>query len=214
MHSLVRKVVGKIYYRTIRDYLPRKIGILNGYPARQRRLFDINDVLPDYEEELIRAIREVVKSGDKVVVFGGGFGISSVTAAKEAGKEGSVIVYEPNPERYKIVQETLDINNVHADLTQAFVGEPIDLSPSSGAEFIEPSQLPECDVLVMDCEGSEVDIISQLDFHPSKMIVETHGCFQKPTEETINALESEGYTIETVEEDQPELGIDIVTAKY
>lgn len=214
MNTLVRKIVGPIYYKTIRDHLPRKIGMLNGYPARSPRLFDVNDVIPDYEAKLIGAIRKTVKPGDQILIFGGGFGVSTVAAAKETGEKGSVTVYEPDPERYEIVRETLEINNVNADTEQIFVGDPVDLEPSSTAEHRQPNQLPECNVLVMDCEGSEVDVISRMDICPSRIIVETHGCFQKPTRKTIDMLKSKGYTVTSIEEDQPDLGIDIVTARY
>jgi tRNA A58 N-methylase Trm61 len=206
-------MVGRIYYKTIRDYLPRKIGILNGYPARARRLFDAKDIIPDYEAELVQAIKKTVKPEDMVIIVGGGYGISSVVAAEKAGPNGSVIIYEPDPERYEIVHETLKINDVDGELNQMFIGKPIDLNPQSGTDNLQPSQLPECDVVVMDCEGSEVDVISRMEICPQRIIVETHGCFRKPTEETVDALESKSYTINNIEEDQPELGIDIVTAK-
>lgn len=212
--SYLRGIVRKLYYKLLRPHLPRKIGILYGYPARRPKLLDATDIDETYEDVLIPAIYRSVKPGDDVVVVGGGFGVSSVAAAEEAGKEGSVTAFEPSTERYMCAMDTILMNHKldQIDFRQAYVGIPNDLSPEPGAAQISPEELPVCDALIMDCEGSEVDVISRMTAEPRVVVVETHGCFDSPTEDVTTALEERGYEIKSIRQDDPNLGIDIVTA--
>lgn len=49
---------------------------------------------------------------------------------------------------------------------------------------LEPSALPECEVLELDCEGAEVGIIKNLNIRPRMIFVEVH-----PTKLTTDATE-------------------------
>jgi hypothetical protein len=52
--------------------------------------------IPGYEETLINALRSQVRAGDRVIIVGGGEGITAVVAAKAVGEMGSVICFEGN----------------------------------------------------------------------------------------------------------------------
>jgi hypothetical protein len=51
-------------------------------------LFARND--PDYEVTLVEGLRETIRSGDKVVVVGGGLGVTATVAALRTGPSGTV----------------------------------------------------------------------------------------------------------------------------
>jgi hypothetical protein len=66
----------------------------------------------------------------------------------------------------------------------------------SSIDHIEPSEVPLGDVYVLDCEGSETDIL--LHDVPDTVIVETHGCFGAPTDDIRGILDEKGFNIEHV----------------
>lgn len=166
------------------------------------RLFDFNDEFPKYEDALISEIRERINSQDSIVLVGGGFGVSTVAAVEAMGRRGSVVTYEGSAKQYNIIQDTLRINDVreHVDLNHSIVGPYFEYSKKSygkseNADVVDPSELPECDALILDCEGAELEIIKNLSSWPETIIVETHG-FLGSSEETIRKILIEnGYEI-------------------
>src|SRR5262245_56512502 len=49
---------------------------------------------PDYEGPLVAGLKETIKSGDKVVIVGGGVGVTATIAALCTGLSGSVEYFE------------------------------------------------------------------------------------------------------------------------
>lgn len=45
---------------------------------------------PDYEDGLVVGLTETLRSGDRVVIVGGGIGVTAVVAALRTGRSGSV----------------------------------------------------------------------------------------------------------------------------
>lgn len=177
----------------------RKISVRNGIAVRNCRLPDPNDVEEDYEDVLITFVRNAVDSGDSVIVVGGGLGVSTVVAAKNCGPEGEVTAFEGSRHRYQIGQETMVLNKVEEQTTvkHAIVGTGKNLfADSQGAGHVEPIELPECDVLVMDCEGTEAKILSELKITPRKIVVESHGVMGSPPTKIRSELHDRGYRIE------------------
>lgn len=214
MKKLIKKLVKPVHYRFVRPHLPRKIGILNGVPAKQPRLTDTKVIRPEYEAELIDAMEREIEPNDDVTIVGAGFGVSLVYAAN-LSTEGTVRGYEGGAERLSYATETLRYNDVNdrVELKHAIVGRPVAVKgDGTDAPVVRPESLPKSDVLVMDCEGSEVDIIERMDIRPRVVIVETHGCFDVPTEDSKQVLRDAGYEIVSCVEDDAELGIDIMTA--
>ncbi|UPW01295.1 hypothetical protein M0R88_04120 [Halorussus gelatinilyticus] len=215
MKDTLYTAIRQTYYRHLRPRLPRKIGVYNGYPARKPKLFDRVDVDPDWEAPFIESIQDVVAEGDTVVVVGGGFGISTVAAATKSGPDGRVISYEASKSRYKCAQETIELNGVSGRVTlkHALVGPDIAVKGDlGGASAVTPSNLPDCDVLALDCEGAELDIIERLGPTPREIVVESHGCFDAPTQAVRETLEQNEFTVINELEDNPKCGIDILTA--
>jgi hypothetical protein len=214
--SMLKDLVRTPYHRFVRPHLPRKFGILHGVAARHPRLFDSADVFPEYEAVLIGAMGEQIEQGDHVIIVGGGFGISTVHAARMAGMEGEVTTYEASDERHSLLAETIEVNDeVSATVNpvHALVGTDVGVAGSfEGAAHILPADLPDCDVLVMDCEGAELDILQTLDMEPRALVVETHGNYDASTMDCKRTLTQNGFSVIDCLKDNPKKGIDIVIA--
>ena len=193
----------------------RKIGVYNGVPVRNLRLSDREDIRQDYEAALVRAIHDSVQSGHKVVVIGGGLGVSTVTAAQEAGVDGSVNSFEGSQLRANIVEETVSMSGVRERVTvrHAIVGEEVNVFLESGeSERVPPENIPECDVLVSDCEGAELGILEEIEIRPESIVVETHGIQGSPTDDVESVLKDRGYRIENREPENEAKDVFVLTA--
>jgi hypothetical protein len=121
----------------------------------------------------------VTNPGDDVVHVGGGFGVTAVHAARHS-KTGTVTVYEADPAQAALVRETLALNEVPTEwaVREAAVGPAVFETYGTGeaqpVDRVAASDLPACDVLELDCEGSELSILEGLTIRPRAMIVEIH----------------------------------------
>lgn len=219
---------GKFGYNYFRSLLPRRIVSYNGVPVRASHLGDRiipweQTDIPDYETALVDGIRRHVSEGDTVSIVGGGWGVSTVVAAKQVGETGHVITYEGGKDAYENVRETTRLNDINERVTvqHGIVAEAISLrGDGTEAKIIPPSELPECDVLVLDCEGAELEILEQMDCRPRTLLVETHGMFGA-TEAKVRAILKEldyEVTAQSVAEERlsefcEEKGIYVLTAQ-
>jgi hypothetical protein len=131
----------------------------------------------DFNDGLVSSYEKLATSGDKVVIIGGGYGVTAVRAARIVGEAGHVTIYEGGREQIEVVDKTIELNGVSAlcETSHAIIGEEKVLyGNSDGADRIPPGELPDCDVLEMDCEGSELQILENLDIRPETLIVELH----------------------------------------
>jgi hypothetical protein len=193
-HSHIRKLIQRVYNLSVRPYLPWKIAVLNGIPVRARRLFDSNDVDPTHEAALLEAVRNETSEGDHVVVVGGGFGVSTIAAAERAA---SVVTYEASEEHVELIRESVEINGVtNVTVEHAIVGSAIHTFGDMGSpREVSPTDLPDCDVLELDCEGAELGILRNLSIRPRIIVVETHANFDSPEAEVRRELDQLGYEV-------------------
>jgi hypothetical protein len=210
--GLARRAGGYLYRRTLRRMLPKSGAVRYAGIAisRDRKLGDlmipeflapagVRDI-PDYEETLIRAIRAHVRAGDNVVVVGGGEGVTATIAAQTAGESGSVVCFEGAGEGVAKVEATARRNSVHqrTSVRHAVVGMPINIHGSEESQsnvVVDPAELPECDVLELDCEGAEIAILTNMTIHPRSVLVETHGLFGASSAKVRQLLEARGYKV-------------------
>ncbi|MGB9965901.1 FkbM family methyltransferase [Halobacterium hubeiense] len=153
---------------------------------------------PGYEEAIVSALRNHVRQGDHVVVVGGGWGVSATVAAEQTGASGNVHVYEGAQDGVEHVHETAALNGCEDRITveHAIVGQEVSLYSDSGdAPVLPGSEIPACDVLVLDCEGAELDILADLTIEPSTIIVETHGFLGAPVDDVRDRLIDLGYSV-------------------
>jgi hypothetical protein len=87
---------------------------------------DISDI-PDYEQALVTALKAHVRSGDRVVVGGGGVGVTCILAALAVTAAGHVYCFEGDLNGVNAVQRVARLNGVSERITvhHAVVGEAI-----------------------------------------------------------------------------------------
>jgi hypothetical protein len=160
--------------------------------------------IPNYEEALVEGLHRLVRPGDRVVVVGGGFGVTSVVAAQAAGVNGKVWCYEASTAQLSWIRTTFALNRTRMPtaplhLVHAYVGQARPpMSAGSDVERVEPRVLPACDVLELDCEGAELGILEGMTIRPRGLVVETHGVFGAPTLAVRKLIESCGYSVLSV----------------
>jgi len=162
-------------------------------------------------------IKDFVKEGDSVTVIGAGFGQTSIEILNQVGENGSLTAYEGDLASVKSFEQTIQHYGFEGRVTihHAIVGDPYKLA-GGGLEgnVVNPNELENCDVLEMDCEGSELDILKELSIRPRCMIIEQHyhQSFAPFSDPRIipETLMSMGYTSRTYDgrvKDQLVLGI-------
>lgn len=154
---------------------------------------------PDSEGGEIKFHEQFIESGDTVVIIGGGRGVTAVSAANKTGEEGEVIVYEASEKYASLIQDVIDLNNVSSicDVRRAVVSDAINVfgsDGSAGADVVYPTDIPDCDVIEMDCEGAEFDIIREMKIRPRAAIVEVHpGVYPEMPDVVRSKMSDIGY---------------------
>lgn len=174
--------------------------VLNGVAVPGTAFRNQHDNHPDHEGTVVEALRRRVRRGDSVVVVGGGWGTTTVVAARMTHFDGTVTTYEPSAKMRRLLQRTVEVNNVDevVSIEPAAVGS---VSDSSERIFgppddhtVAPSDLPECDVLDLDCEGAELEILRGIEFEPRLVTVEAHphlGCSREAVGDQLRSQEYE-----------------------
>lgn len=205
-----------LWRKTLRNVMPKRgYQDYNNVKVSEKRLFD--DLLgiyqdnPIYEEEYVNLIRENVSKGDKVVIIGGWHGVSTIAAAKKTGPSGKVVTYEATKKGAERIRKVAAINNVAdtIEVKNRIVGSDVKDKKSGylAEACIEPSSIEACDILALDCDGCELDVLSNMSIEPGKVIVEHHGegqgeeglKFEYDEEKLKSILASKGYEVEDYE---------------
>lgn len=193
------------YDTYVRPRFPFRKVSYNGVPVRAARLGDSiipwhEADIPGYEQALVEGICRHVEEGDDIVIVGGGWGVSTVVAARHVGEHGHVTTFEGSWSSANNVKDTAELNEVTDRITvkHAVVGQAISLRGAAPDKTmtISPAKLPHCDVLILDCEGAELDILSEMGINPRAIIVETHGMYGAPESEVRSRLGENGYEVE------------------
>ncbi|WP_435345044.1 FkbM family methyltransferase [Haloarchaeobius sp. HRN-SO-5] len=180
---------------TVRTRVMNGVAVPSGEPEENR------DYHPDHEHASIDSLRRRTQRGDSVVVVGGGWGASTVVAARMTHFEGDVTTFEPSSEMTSTIDRTIEVNNVselvtveHASIGPVREGNERFFGSADG-EQRPPTAIPECDVLELDCEGAELDILETLSFRPRVIIVEVHPHIGCASSDVKSALTELGYEI-------------------
>jgi methyltransferase FkbM-like protein len=208
--ELMRRTCAFVYRRSIRAYLPEGLpAVYSGVATAYNRKWGDEWVpsflvpreaqdRPLYEDTLVRGLNTHVRMGDRVIVVGGGSGVTSVVAALAAGPTGRVQCFEGSAEMIPLIEKTIARNRMQTRISvhPAVVGPLIEVyGGAPNANQVEPNELPQCDVLELDCEGSELSIIKNLSYRPRVILVETHGLYGSPTEKVSSLLQECGYIV-------------------
>jgi len=214
-----KKAGGFLYRRLIRplmpvyEYGPKK----NKVDIGNKELKIGDKILPEnfsphfvhdfdeyYEYAISKQIRRNVREGERVVIVGGGMGVTAVIAARKVGNNGKVEVYEGSKMMYGRIKKTVNINRMEKtiDINDSIVGKEFSIRGGSSEAMKERTsvdELPECDVLELDCEGTEIEILKKMRINPRLIIVESHGMYGAHSDEMIRILRKRNYIIENVE---------------
>lgn len=158
--------------------------------------------IPNFKQPNIEQIHDNYQKGDQIVIIGGGNGVSAVHSARIVGADGKVKIYEGDEERVQDLERTLKDNQVFniCEINHSIVGQAHLVESPGSAKVIEPSDLPDCDALEMDCEGAELEILKNIERLPKKIIVELHhektfSPYSSP-DTIIAILEEKGYSVQ------------------
>lgn len=146
----------------------------------------------DYERPERRAVKEVVRPGDRVVDIGACLGVVSLTAARIVGAD-NIVAFEPNPWAAAVATANFALNGLPVALERAAVGAAagiatlaIDrrswLGASLGGSLERRVEVPVLSiasvitahrptVLVLDAEGMEAEILPACPMHDLKAVV-------------------------------------------
>ena len=137
----------------------------------------VPSIMVDKKNVNIKMIKKYVRYNDYVTVIGGGYGLTAMFAAKGAGPDGKVTIYEADSKSISTVKKTLEMHNVieRCEIIHAIIADAYELiSDGETGDVIHPSEINQCDVLEMDCEGAELNIIQNLEIRPRNLIIEQH----------------------------------------
>lgn len=228
-HTLIRKGLQFGYDNYVRPLLPQRVVSYNGVLVRASHLGDAlipwqNTDVSEYEDTIIQGIRQHTRKGDTIVIVGGGWGVSSVVAAEQVGDSGKVITFEGSRDAVEKVKETADLNGVadRISVRHAVVSQAISLrGEKDSAQVIPPEELPNCNLLSLDCEGAEMSILEEMSIRPGNVIVETHGMYGSPKTSVESQLEEIRYEVLSKDIAEPRIrefceqnGIYVLTTKH
>lgn len=128
-------------------------------------------------------------------------------AARLTGTDGYVTVYEASRERLPDLHTALRLNGVddRVEAIQGVVGTEVKVYGEKTGRCVPSSDLPDCNVLELDCEGAEVKILEEMNIYPRTILVETHGFRGAPTTTVEGLLRRRGYEVENLGVAEPRL---------
>ena len=150
-----------------------------------------------YEAHECDLVERVVRSGDRVLEIGAGIGLVSLVATRLCG-EGHVFSYEANPDLEPVIRKNYRLNGWAPDLTMRAVtsdgrdlpffrssnvvsSSVVDRSLAGDRIVVESLAINDLidehrpSVVIMDVEGSEVDLLSTADLSRVRtLIAEMH----------------------------------------
>jgi hypothetical protein len=120
----------------------------------------------------------VTKPNDKVLAIGLGTGSTLIPIVKLMESSGGFYrCIEASENQIMIANENIDLNNIDSskfEIINAFAGKEVYSSNGESSKKNIDINNFEFDVLEMDCEGSELSILSSLTKRPRNIIVELH----------------------------------------
>lgn len=165
---------------------------------------------PQYEDAEVHGLRAYCRDSDRVVVIGGGLGVTAIVAARCVGSNGCVRAYEPSEVAVRVARRAIEWNECE-DRVQIVNAAVEGLQHSCftyrmpvGVTTVRACDLPDADVYEIDCEGAETDILEKMTVLPRVILVETHGNH----EAVVQILEARGYVIDSIVDDREQEGTD------
>jgi FkbM family methyltransferase len=191
---------------------------IKDYLVAYRR--DTDDALELHQLESSALMILPIRSGGTVIDIGAHIGTFTLQAARAVGDTGKVYAYEPHPQSYRLLLTNITINNlenVYAEqvaidgsalnmrslyLSSITRGHSLTHRYNEGEQIFVPSQklfIPlGCDLLKMNCEGSEFEIIDNADLRRTRqaLILYHEDLVDRHHAEIVNRFEESGFDVE------------------
>lgn len=144
----------------------------------------------------------VTKSNDRILSVGLGNGLSLISIVKllDSSKGGYYRCIEASESQIAIAKENIEINNVNMssfEIINGFAGKEIFDSYGKSSQNNVDINRYEFEILELDCEGSELSILSSLSKCPRNIIVELHPRHfhedYRDFDKFINFMNEKGY---------------------
>ncbi len=157
---------------------------------------NIQSVRNGYEGTLVLGLLDIVCANDLVIIIGSGLGI---TAAVACACGARVECFEGSEAFVKLGEKAVSYFGFNAIFHHAVVGtfhaDFYGRLPKDLGQVLDATDLPQCDILQMDCEGAEMEILTNMTIRPREILVETHGLYGARTSEVELLLKQKGYTV-------------------
>jgi hypothetical protein len=207
------RTIQNAYDRTVRPLLPRRRVYRSDVPVRGKLL----DLKSTIETKTVQSdwVMQSVEPGDRLGVVGGGWGVTAVHGARAGA---NTTIFEASAEQVEDIKWTVKEARIHPEacinVEQAIVGtDQSDIwGDASGAKFLAPGELPEFDVIELDCEGAEIQIVDGLTSRPKTIIAEVHPHRGAPVDEFLQALPA-SYSVRRAQELDPDSGRTLLDCK-
>ena len=82
-------------------------GISINFPTKYFRYFPV-----DYEKENFEIIQNSIKNGDVILDIGAHIGLMSVILGKKVGADGKIYSFEPSPDTFLVLKNTIALNKL------------------------------------------------------------------------------------------------------
>ncbi len=211
MSAGIRKVIQPIYNNVLRPALPSRWVTYNGVAVPNGKVLDSTTSHPEYDAEICDIISTLLRPGDDVLVIGEKMGVKTVHIANATGATGQIQIFEGNAEYINQIESVLRRNEVAADvhIEQYLVGTALNpdehdgwggVHNRGGTDYIDVSELPAADAIVLNTAGTELEILSNLPNEYRTVITKTYDNLvpgYHDAAETI--LSCEGYEVAQME---------------
>jgi hypothetical protein len=157
----------------------RPITFLQEVILALRSSFNKHSINGHFEAGVYLSHLRVTRPNDKVLAVGLGSGSTLIPVVKllDHSLGGFYRCIEASESRIEIAKENIDLNNIDSkmyEILNAFAGKEVFESYGESSNNNIDINNYDYDVLEMDCEGSELSILSSLSKRPRNIIVELH----------------------------------------
>jgi hypothetical protein len=157
-----------------------------------------------YELGILLSHDNIYREEDVILAVGLGNGVSLIHNCKKNRNTNSFIGIDGSLEQIEISKANAKLNGVESSkftLIEGYVGDPYNIYGKKNEQSTKKIDINEFkfDVLELDCEGSEIEILSNLIVRPRHIIVEMHPMYRDiDIDDFLQSMNNKGYKIANI----------------